>query len=128
MAREGVIAIAPRRKKWRSPIPNADAVRLILRLLSSDLRCNMVIRLAAEPMNASALAARLRCAPSTASRNLQRLVEGRIVKVEQPQGKRVYRLSEIVSVQRSGDMVELHVGIPCGGEVALRLLRPIDGP
>ncbi len=103
-------------------------MRLILRLLASDLRCNMVIRLAAEPMDASALAARLGCAPSTASRNLQRLVEGRIVKVEQAQGKRVYRLSDSVSVQRSGDMVELHVGIPCGGEVALRLLRPIDGP
>ena len=128
MAREGVIAIARRRKKWRSPIPNADAVRLILRLLSSDLRCNMAIRLAAEPMDASALAARLRCAPSTASRNLRRLVEGRIVEVDRLQGKHVYRLSNIVSVQRSGDMVELHVGIPCGGEVALRLFRPIDRP
>ncbi|MEE8154252.1 MAG: winged helix-turn-helix domain-containing protein [Phycisphaerales bacterium] len=97
-------------------------------MLASDLRCNMVIRLATQPMNVSALAARLRCAPSTASRNLRRLVEGRIVKVEQRQGKRVYRLSDNVSVQRSGDMVELHIGIPCGGEVALRLLRPIDGP
>lgn len=128
MTREGVIAIAQRRKKWRSPIPNAEAVRLILRLLASDLRCNMVIRLAAEPMDASAVAARLSCAPATVSRNLHRLVEGKIVKVEQPQGNRVYHLSDIVSVQRSGDMVELHVGIPCGGEVALRLLRPIDGP
>lgn len=128
MAGEGVVTIAERRKKWRSPIRNADAVRLILHLLASDLRCNIVIRLAAEPMDVSALAARLRCAPSTASRNLQRLVEGRIVEVEQPQGKRDYRLSDLVSVQRNGDMVELHVGIPCGGEVALRLLRPIDGP
>lgn len=123
-----MVTIAERRKKWRSPIRNADAVRLILRLLASDLRCNMVIRLAAKPMDVSALAAQLKCAPSTASRNLQRLVEGRIVDVEQPQGKRVYRLSTIVSVQRSGDMVELHVGIPGGGEIALRLFRPIDRP
>lgn len=120
--------MAQRRREWRSPIPNADAVRLILRLLASDLRCNMVIRLADEPMDALALAARLECAASTASRNLQRLVEGRIVEVEQPQGKRVYRLSDIVSVHRSGDMVEFRVGLPGGGEVALRLLWPIDGP
>ena len=128
MMQDGRVAMIQRRRKRWSTIRNVDGLGSILRLLGSDLRCNMLIDLATRPADASALSARLGCAPSTASRNLQRLVEGRIVEAEQPQGKRVYRLSDIVSVQRSGDMVELHIGIPCGGEVALRLLRPIDGP
>ena len=117
-----------RRKKRRSTIPNADALGSILRLLGSDLRCNMLIDLSTKPTDASALAARLRCAPSTARRTLQRLTEGRMVTVERPHGKRIYRLSNMVSVQRNGDLVDLHVGMPCGGKVALRLLRPIDRP
>lgn len=117
-----------RRKKRRSTIRNLDEVQSILRLLGSDLRCNMLIDLATTPVDASALAARLRCAPSTARRNLQRLAEGTLVTVEQPHGKSLYRLSDIVSVQRNGDMVDIHVGMQCGGKVALRLLRPIDRP
>lgn len=120
--------MTPRRKKRRSTIPNADALRSILRLLGSDLRCNMLIDLATKPTDASALAARMGCAPSTARRNLQRLAEGTLVTVEQPKDKSLYRLSDIVSVQRNGDMVDLHVGMQCGGKVALRLLRPVDRP
>ena len=117
-----------RRKKRTSTIANIDAVRSILRLLGSDLRCNVLIDLATTPTDASALAARMRCAPSTARRNLQRLAEGRLVTVEQPHGKRIYRLSKMVSVRRNGDVVDLRVGLPSGGAVALRLLRPIDRP
>ena len=115
-------------KKRRSTIRNVDAVRSILRLLGSDLRCNVLIDLATTPTDASALAARMRCAPSTARRTLHRLTEGRMITVEQPHGKRIYQLSNIVSVQRNGDMVDLHVDVPGGGKVALRLLRPIDRP
>ena len=128
MIQDGRVAMIQRRKKRRSTIPNADAVRSILRLLGSDLRCNVIIDLATKPTDASALAARMRCAPSTARRALQRLTEGRMVTAEQRQGKRIYRLSKIVSVRRNGDMVDLRVGIPSGGKVALRLLRPIDRP
>ena len=117
-----------RYKKRRSTIQNVDAVRSILRLLGSDLRCNVLIDLATKPTDASALAARMRCAPSTARRTLQRLTEGRMVTAEQCHGKRIYRLSKIVSVRRNGDMVDLRVSLPSGGKVALRLLRPIDRP
>ncbi len=117
-----------RRKKRRSTIPNADALGSILRLLGTDLRCNMLIDLSTKPTDASALAARLRCAPSTARRNLQRLAEGTLVTVAQPKDKSLYRLSDIVSVQRNGDMVDLRVELPSGSAVALQLLRPIDKP
>ncbi len=117
-----------RPKNWRSPIRNVEALRSILRLLGSDLRCNMLIDLATKPADASALAARLRCAPSTARRNLRRLTEGRMATVEQRHCKRIYQLSKIVSVQRNGDMVDLRVSMQGGGNVALRLLRPIDRP
>ena len=122
------IAMTQRRKNRRLPNPNADRVRSIFRLLGSDLRCNMLIDLAAKPTDASALATRLRCAPSTARRTLQRLTECRMVTVKQPHGKRIYRLSKIVSVRRDGDMVDLRVDLPNGGAVTLRLLRPIDKP
>ena len=116
-----------RRNKRRSTIANIDALRSILRLLGSDVRCNMLIDLATKPADVSALAARLRCTPSTVRRNLQRLAEEMLVTLEQAKDRSLYRLSDIVSVQRTGDMVDLHVGLPCGGKVALRLLRPIDG-
>ena len=126
MIQDGRATMIQRCKKRRSTIQNVDAVRSILRLLGSDLRCNVLIDLATTPTDASALAARMRCAPSTARRTLQRLTEGRMVTVKQSHGKRIYQLSNIVSVQRNGDMVDLHVDVPGGGKVALRLLRPID--
>ena len=117
-----------RRKNRRVPIPNADTVRSIFRLLGSDLRCNMLIDLAAKPTDASSLSARLRCAPSTARRTLQRFTECRMTTEQQSHGKRIYQLSKIVTVQRDGDMVDLRVDLPNGSAVVLRLLRPIDRP
>lgn len=86
----------------------------------------MIVELGEQPMNASTIARLLECSPSTARRNLRRLVDGGLVEVAQAARSRTYHLSEIMSVRKRRGAVVLQVQLPCGNNVAMKLNWPRD--
>lgn len=111
-------------EKKRSRGSDLDSTKSVLKLLSNDLRRNMIVNLAAKPMDVSNISELLECSQSTARRNLKILVDADLLDIEQRNGKRVYCLGDTISVQKQRGKVILKAKIPGGGSVAMKLNWP----
>ncbi len=111
-------------EKKRSRRSDLDSTKSVLKLLSNDMRRNMIITLATKPMDVSSIAELLDCSQSNVRRNLKILTDADLLKVEQAKGNQVYRLSKTISVKKHRGKVMLEAEIPGGGSVAMKLNWP----
>ena len=114
-----------RRSGWRSPIPDVDAVRAVLRLLAHELCRHILMHLAKESADASTLSKALKRPVSTIRSNLKRLEKVGFVKEAQTRGRSTtYCLTKNVEVQmRPRRQVYFAVRTARGSKVAVQLNR-----
>ena len=112
-----------RPKGWRSPIPEADALRTILRLVSRQTSREIVRVLAKQPSDVKTLAKSLKKPASTVRANVNRLVKGNLIETVQTKPKSVYRLSESVKVNDGPKMLGMTITTPKGSSISFNILH-----
>lgn len=108
-------------KGWRSPIPEADALRTILRLMSKQTSREIVRVLAKQPADVKTLAKTLKSPESTIRANAKRLVEGHLIEVAQSKPKFVYQLAKSVKVNDGPKMLGMTITTPKGSSISFSL-------
>ncbi len=109
---------------WRSPILEADLLRVILRLLARETPREIVKVLARQPTNVSTLAETLGRPVSTVRANLDRLAKAHLVEVSKVKPKHVYRLSDQATVRDHATTIRVSVRTPRGSAVSIQLNQP----
>ena len=112
-----------RPKGWRSPIPEADALRTILRLVARQTSREIVRALARQPSDIKTLAKSLKKPVSTVRANVNRLVKGNLIEASQSKPKSVYRLSESVKVKDGPKMLGMTIKTPKGSSISFNILH-----
>lgn len=113
-------------KGWRSPIPEAETLRTILRLMARQTSREIVRVLAKQPSDVRALAQAINRPVSTVRANVNRLADGHIIQAAQSKPKRVYRLSEGVTVDDGPKMLGVTIKTPKGSSISYSLLHKSD--
>ena len=117
--------MSKRSTRWRSPIPEADLLRAILRLLAHEPSRDIIRRLTQRPSDVPTLAKQLGRPSSTIRANLIRLAECHIVETAQVNPKRLYRLAKTVTVHDRPKTIRVTVRTPGGSAIAIKLLHRV---
>ena len=110
-------------KGWRSPIPEADKLRTILRLMGRTTSREIVRVLAKQPSDVVTLAKTLKKPVSTVRANVNRLVKGHLIEAAQTKPKSMYRLSKSVKVNDGPKMLGMTITTPKGSSISFSILQ-----